>query len=137
MIRRPPRATRTDTLVPYTTLFRSPFIRQELQDTIHEEQVKLNEHVLSVIDQAGGPGAEIIRESRDRYFSSVKVPTSRKEQLVRMREYVELHLANGSEIKMIQPGVVCIKPIVAQGRCAEAGKRSEAHTSELQSLMRI
>src|SRR3546814_6513737 len=24
MIRRPPRATRTDTLVPYTTLFRSP-----------------------------------------------------------------------------------------------------------------
>src|SRR3546814_16379528 len=25
MIRRPPRSTRTDTLVPYTTLFRSPF----------------------------------------------------------------------------------------------------------------
>src|SRR3546814_17750601 len=26
MIRRPPRSTRTDTLVPYTTLFRSPFM---------------------------------------------------------------------------------------------------------------
>src|SRR3546814_16226629 len=26
MIRRPPRSTRTDTLFPYTTLFRSPFI---------------------------------------------------------------------------------------------------------------
>src|SRR3546814_6134836 len=26
MIRRPPRSTRTDTLVPYTTLFRSPLI---------------------------------------------------------------------------------------------------------------
>src|SRR3546814_12307161 len=25
MIRRPPRSTRTDTLLPYTTLFRSPF----------------------------------------------------------------------------------------------------------------
>src|SRR3546814_13491606 len=25
MLRRPPRATRTDTLFPYTTLFRSPF----------------------------------------------------------------------------------------------------------------
>src|SRR3546814_11895539 len=25
MVRRPPRSTRTDTLVPYTTLFRSPF----------------------------------------------------------------------------------------------------------------
>src|SRR3546814_12348828 len=28
MIRRPPRSTRTDTLFPYTTLFRSPFIVQ-------------------------------------------------------------------------------------------------------------
>src|SRR3546814_13854785 len=27
MIRRPPRSTRTDTLLPYTTLFRSPFMR--------------------------------------------------------------------------------------------------------------
>src|SRR3546814_2109312 len=28
MIRRPPRSTRTDTLLPYTTLFRSPAARQ-------------------------------------------------------------------------------------------------------------
>src|SRR3546814_13105032 len=30
MIRRPPRSTRTDTLFPYTTLFRSPFLEQRL-----------------------------------------------------------------------------------------------------------
>src|SRR3546814_18151115 len=30
MIRRPPRSTRTDTLFPYTTLFRSPVARDEL-----------------------------------------------------------------------------------------------------------
>src|SRR3546814_17285361 len=29
MIRRPPRSTRTDTLFPYTTLFRSPLHRRE------------------------------------------------------------------------------------------------------------
>src|SRR3546814_7376257 len=29
MIRRPPRSTRTDTLVPYTTLFRSRLIRRQ------------------------------------------------------------------------------------------------------------
>src|SRR3546814_9208650 len=28
MIRRPPRSTRTDTLFPYTTLFRSPFLKR-------------------------------------------------------------------------------------------------------------
>src|SRR3546814_20785172 len=29
MIRRPPRSTRTDTLFPYTTLFRSPAVERE------------------------------------------------------------------------------------------------------------
>src|SRR3546814_2061275 len=32
MIRRPPRSTRTDTLFPYTTLFRSPFQTIERKD---------------------------------------------------------------------------------------------------------
>src|SRR3546814_18465355 len=32
MIRRPPRSTRTDTLFPYTTLFRSPQDMDELRD---------------------------------------------------------------------------------------------------------
>src|SRR3546814_1468862 len=31
MIRRPPRATRTDTLFPYTSLFRSPAIAREVE----------------------------------------------------------------------------------------------------------
>src|SRR3546814_12756786 len=32
MIRRPPRSTRTDTLFPYTTLFRSPNLRRSRLD---------------------------------------------------------------------------------------------------------
>src|SRR3546814_20443795 len=32
MIRRPPRSTRTDTLFPYTTLFRSPFVDRKRHD---------------------------------------------------------------------------------------------------------
>src|SRR3546814_3059673 len=31
MIRRPPRSTRTDTLFPYTTLFRSPYVALDQQ----------------------------------------------------------------------------------------------------------
>src|SRR3546814_8151066 len=31
MIRRPPRSTRTDTLFPYTTLFRSPLLLDEIK----------------------------------------------------------------------------------------------------------
>src|SRR3546814_11666369 len=36
MIRRPPRSTRTDTLFPYTTLFRSPDIVQRLFHGFHD-----------------------------------------------------------------------------------------------------
>src|SRR3546814_4589583 len=40
MIRRPPRSTRTDTLFPYTTLFRS--LLTELETWLREERPKLS-----------------------------------------------------------------------------------------------
>src|SRR3546814_12266821 len=41
MIRRPPRSTRTDTLFPYTTLFRSDDIVDHAEDValLHDEQI--------------------------------------------------------------------------------------------------
>src|SRR3546814_12399386 len=43
MIRRPPRSTRTDTLFPYTTLFRSGVLRLVDQQVI-EATVELEQH---------------------------------------------------------------------------------------------
>src|SRR3546814_1451843 len=76
MIRRPPRSTRTDTLFPYTTLFRSPRLRACRQSALPSDSAR-NEVVR--------------RETRRRH---------------RRPEYRD-------------------------------GSRSEEHTSELQSLMRI
>src|SRR3546814_18788143 len=53
MIRRPPRSTRTDTLFPYTTLFRSS----------HETQRSLCRKLLRATSQSGRRG-EIFRELR-------------------------------------------------------------------------
>src|SRR3546814_16408121 len=36
MIRRPPRTTRTDTLFPYTTLFRSPLRTEHFQQCVYD-----------------------------------------------------------------------------------------------------
>src|SRR3546814_13008394 len=47
MIRRPPRSTRTDTLFPYTTLFRSRTVQQPHQHQIAERS-----------DQRDQPGAQ-------------------------------------------------------------------------------
>src|SRR3546814_9753281 len=81
MIRRPPRSTRTDTLCPYTTLFRSPCdARQEGRD----------------------------RNSPKGRNQSADKSTKRSEQVIR----------SGASY-------------------AGAFARSEEHTSELQSLMRI
>src|SRR3546814_7813732 len=56
MIRRPPRSTRTDTLFPYTTLFRSTFFQQVAQ----------SEHGLDLVadhlaDRDAGPGGDDLR----------------------------------------------------------------------------
>src|SRR3546814_3583489 len=86
MIRRPPRSTRTDTLFPYTTLFRSN----------HRERVHENEECEEHHDRGTGAGDE-------------------------------------GAFRAVRPD----EDLHRQHRRGIEGTRSEEHTSELQSLMRI
>src|SRR3546814_3146037 len=86
MIRRPPRSTRTDTLFPYTTLFRS-----------------------GVLDDVG---------------------------VHHLREGVGAHHLVVVEVALHHRAVLQRDAAVQRRRHAEHA-RSEEHTSELQSLMRI
>src|SRR3546814_5866713 len=89
MIRRPPRSTRTDTLFPYTTLFRS---RQ----------------------------ATLFRRSRVRG---------------EVRQGVER--LNRLKHKVFRPCLMNdLRNLPIDSKKASASRRSEEHTSELQSLMR-
>src|SRR3546814_9819580 len=59
MIQRPPRSTRTDTLFPYTTLFRSAYIadREKRFDAILDVLELQYAHTpFTVVDLACGPG---------------------------------------------------------------------------------
>src|SRR3546814_8738655 len=95
MIRRPPRSTRTDTLFPYTTLFRSmPQVKDAISTTLR----------------------------------------GRREQL--MRAAYVASLRNDAEVR----NYLADNIVAAQGKApslAPTAPRSEEHTSELQSLMRI
>src|SRR3546814_1975924 len=82
MIRRPPRSTRTDTLFPYTTLFRSGQAHAQFEETVVDRAHLAAERAPFGVALAGGEGG---------------------------------HAADH----------------------AFAARRSEEHTSELQSLMRI
>src|SRR3546814_1917952 len=63
MIRRPPRSTRTDTLFPYTTLFRSPRLRHE--PPVRRGRVQLREDPRPGRHQAGlRPARRALRAAR-------------------------------------------------------------------------
>src|SRR3546814_2309253 len=106
MIRQPPRSTRTDTLFPYTTLFRSA--RETVEETqlgnyegkFKKISVKTRATLMDIIhDKSVG----IIDEDRERNLIKIAKPV----------------------------GVIgALSP-------STNPERSEEHTSELQSLMRI
>src|SRR3546814_10178015 len=109
MIRRPPRSTRTDTLFPYTTLFRSVFGGC---------------HACAVDKESRGFVCHVpAMANRPLPFPDDDPATRARQALARARA----DLAGRSDTAMQEVGVQ--PPAVAP--------RSEEHTSELQSLMRI
>src|SRR3546814_5482079 len=107
MIRRPPRSTRTDTLFPYTTLFRS----------LGDVEIRFVER--QRLDQHGVIGEDRANLLRDRAIDLE----------ARLDEH-EIGAAPERGDRGHR------RPHAEHARFV-AGGRSEEHTSELQSLMRI
>src|SRR3546814_1739996 len=102
MIRRPPRSTRTDTLFPYTTLFRSEALKAEFGQLAARALEMAQKNFLERADQRFSQAGE-----------------KSEAQLKALLQPVE------ATLKRYEDGVVKVE------------RRSEEHTSELQSLMRI
>src|SRR3546814_13188097 len=64
MIRRPPRSTRTDTLIPYTTLFRSPRVGRVI-DADEQQRLRLG------LGDAHALLLHLLRQARDRRLDLV------------------------------------------------------------------
>src|SRR3546814_3228945 len=130
MIRRPPRSTRTDTLFPYTTLFRSDLTLQ-LQEIgiiglLGEQAVDLVLRFVGVGTLVPGIGAGIAGGNA---LVGFRIADQR---LLRIEDIAgELRL-DPLETRL-ERGIGRRVP----GRILLVHARSEAHTSELQSLMRI
>src|SRR3546814_17854231 len=104
MRRPPPRSTRTDTLFPYTTLFRSQANQMTQKWESGRRQLSWR-HAMDLRFELGEHRAEI----------PFQYPA------------IEQHERHAG----------CGKQIVHLVRRREGAQRSEEHTSELQSLMRI
>src|SRR3546814_10731928 len=76
MIRRPPRSTRTDTLFPYTTLFRSTGdVRNILIDLAQRETMNLSKKFANDLVQEVGRETKLLRNThRFAGFAVLKSP---------------------------------------------------------------
>src|SRR3546814_5964990 len=101
MIRRPPRSTRTDTLFPYTTLFRSDDSSERIVEYLNQRGIAINVLCFQIFVHSG-------------------------EQL----------LSRAWLLDPVETQVSIAAPTKRGAREREPW-RSEEHTSELQSLMRI
>src|SRR3546814_1963047 len=106
MIRRPPRSTRTDTLFPYTTLFRSD---------VEED-----------LDQRGAVAREVAFHAADILEALLPDPVG-DEFLGKLLPREQFRVDTDDQHLLV------IGPV----ENADTPARSEEHTSELQSLMRI
>src|SRR3546814_4733068 len=112
MIRRPPRSTRTDTLFPYTTLFRSAHVLPQLLRDAPDR---------GLYRRASRP-----RTAEDAAAERASVPLRHR----RNRNAVRLHGHRGAAA-----GPSDRHRLFGAPHC-DLAVRSEEHTSELQSLMR-
>src|SRR3546814_2911913 len=126
MIRRPPISTRTDTLFPYTTLFRS--IQMFMRQTQSVDAWQLYDALSQPHAQLGGRAP------------IEAVTYANMQKIVRL---VRATLAEDADVSGLnresqRQGEGKLEHILSE-RTADAtqSRRSEEHTSELQSLMRI
>src|SRR3546814_5347651 len=126
MIRRPPISTRTDTLFPYTTLFRSNLPK-----------------VLKAAHAHKGTGFIEIFQNCIVYNDDVFAPFTAKPNAAANQLWVEhgepLLFDGGTRELTMDVAHLTLKVVdVVDGAWTAAGvTRSEEHKSELQSLMRI
>jgi integrase len=104
-----------------------PEIRREMAKMCMDIQMEQADVVAENLDAAGGKGAAHLRKVRDEWFDSIKVPQNERQQRRRMDEFVAAKLTDGSiDLKMIFPGLVCLKPRQAIGACRGKELRASA-----------
>src|SRR3546814_9705859 len=114
MLRRPPRSTRTDTLFPYTTLFRS---RSLVVQAAQHAACRRGNVALHEIWRQPVRSEPVIVERFEELPARIAEHLRFDHQAARQRGFDDLH--------------------GTYPRSTRSSRRSEEHTSELQSLMRI
>src|SRR3546814_10010329 len=119
MRRRPPRSTRTDTLLPYTTLFRSEPSNDAPNPTMPPVPRKL-------------------KLGRTKKRVAIILPTAfTQKPRTGAKTNVQTPHPNNAPVSDTTAVTIAVRMLTNAGALKFRLRRSEEHTSELQSLMRI
>src|SRR3546814_2767685 len=124
MIRRPPRSTRTDTLFPYTTLFRSLLLAEQDGSEINTANLEEKIDLAKKIEESSS-AIEVMRDTAAAHY---------------LRETGRSWVpSTGNRISLGVTSAIVEGNAFLRARRERIrdANRSEEHTSELQSLMRI
>src|SRR3546814_5502905 len=133
MIRRPPRSTRTDTLFPYTTLFRSVIgSRAGLIECGGPPPDAVSEGPVLVPHRRAPRGVRVRQLERDCPRPPLERSGRRCEAADPRRDLLPRRAA--ADAPLSPRGALAAQATAGGSRTVA---RSEEHTSELQSLMRI
>src|SRR3546814_5517979 len=125
MIQPPPRLTRNDTLFPYTTVFRFRAGRGRGSSCCTPKARHVGDHGIGELAIPARDAPLVIGNGASRLGAEKLVEFPADGGIVRGRGEEEGRASIGA-------AVACCAPLIVQRR-----NRSEEHTSELQSLMRI
>src|SRR3546814_10013341 len=100
MIRRPPRSTRTETLFPYTTLFRSPPLAAHSSSQTKAGAASMSKSPIDVQPIAGALGAEI---------GGVDLTNLDDETFTAIHDRSEEHTSELQSLMRISYAVFCLK----------------------------
>src|SRR3546814_4685098 len=134
MRRRPPRSTRTDTLFPYTTLFRSRRLRQSHRTRRARQGVIGGATIIGLCRISLGA-----RRARQCEFARAAIIRGRRLRLG-LAAHIAVEAVPGrageDRCRRLREHRLALVALDFPA-CRAAICRSEEHTSELQSLMRI
>src|SRR3546814_15781801 len=88
MIRRPPRSTRTDTLFPYTTLFRSLFRTDTIVPFVRVQHIDVGQGPVERLFSL----SHLIVHTSGTHNSTVTLPGLRADLAAAMRETIRRHI---------------------------------------------
>src|SRR3546814_8907778 len=129
MIRRPPRSTRTDTLFPYTTLFRSQIAGPEETDVAAVDPLAPGLDLAPVLALFDDPGIVKVLHSARQDMEIFFHMTGRLPAPIFDTQVAAMVCGFGESVGY--------DTLARKLTGAQIDKRSEEHTYELQSLMRI